>query len=205
MQATEGILQLVQNSTLQRYGGDQAVGAMIIFGSLTQFIMLPTAGLTQGAQAITSYNFGAGLMDRVKKNIKYVTLICNAWLGGCWLLVTLFPGLFIGIFNRDPAMLAYAKPLLRIYVGGFLVSSFQISFQNSFVALGQAKISSFLAIVRKGVLLIPLILILPIWLGAKGVFIARPVADILAALTTAIFFLKLFPKIMAEQKAALRA
>lgn len=203
MQSTEGILLIIQNFVLQREGGDLALGAMVIFGSITQFLILPMTGLTLGAQAITSYNFGAGLVDRVRENIRIVVRYATIWVVSMQLIVSLFPNVFLRIFSQDATLLNYAGPLLPLYIGGIFLAGFQSTFQTSFIALNQAKISSFLAIVRKGVLLIPLILILPIWFDAFGVFLARPIADSLAALTTTAFFLYHFPRLLKERTAQL--
>lgn len=205
MQSTEGVLLIIQNFVLQREGGDLALGAMVIFGSITQFLVLPMSGLTLGAQAITSYNFGAGLMDRVRENIRIVLRYATIWIVSMQIIVSLLPQVFIRIFSQDMTLLNYAKPLLPLYIGGMFLSGFQSTLQTSFIALNQPKISSFLAIVRKGVLLIPLILILPIWFDAFGVFLARPIADSLAAITTTAFFLYYFPRLLEERTTQLAA
>ncbi|MDI9470570.1 MAG: MATE family efflux transporter [Bacillota bacterium] len=202
MSSTEGLLQVVQNSTLQRYGGDAAVGAMVIIGSIMQFILLPTAGLTRGAQPIISYNYGALQFDRVRAAVRKLVMYCVIWVGSMFLLVQLFPGAFVRIFNSDPEMIRFTSPLLRLYMLGMIFMGLQISLQNSFVALGQAKRSIALAMLRKLILLIPLILILPLWFGYRAVFFAEAIVDFTAAAVTTIVFVTGFRSILDARRRA---
>lgn len=196
MQSTEGILQIVQNNTLQRYGGDIAVASMVIIVSLTQLFFLPCVGLVSGSQAIISFNYGAENFKRVSEAVKLSAFISWLWLFLAFLFFQFFPTLFIRLFTQDSNLIAFTTKPLRTYMLGFLLLGLQISLQNSFVALGQAKISICLAILRKLVLLIPLILILPIispW-SYNSVFIAEPISDIIASLTTTFAFILFYKK-----------
>lgn len=190
MQSTESILNICFNSSLQRYGGDLYVGAMTILGSVMQFCIMPIQGLTQGAQPIISFNYGAKNMDRVKKTIKLLLYSCITFTVLLCLCIEVFPNLFIAIFNNDPELVSVTTWTMRIYAAGLWLMGAQIACQQSFVALGQAKVSLFLACLRKIILLIPLIYILPFLFENKvaAVFIAEPVADIIAAVTTSIVF-----------------
>ncbi|MDI9497947.1 MAG: MATE family efflux transporter [Bacillota bacterium] len=196
MSSTEGLLQVVQNSTLQRHGGDAAVGAMVIISSIMQFMLLPTAGLTRGAQPIISYNFGALEFARVRQAVRKLVTYSVIWAGTMFALVQLFPGAFVRVFNSDPDMVRFTSPLLRLYMLGVVFMGLQISLQNSFVALGQARRSIALAMLRKLILLIPLILILPRWFGYRSVFLAEAIVDCTAATVTTIVFVSSFRSIL---------
>lgn len=204
MQSTESILNVVFNSSLKAYGGDLAVGAMTIASSVMQLLGCLMIGFAQGASPIIGYNYGAGQSKRVKQTVRMLVTITTSISSAVWLLVELFPGLFVRIFNDDPALVEYATWALRIYSAGLFAMGMQHACQQSFVALGQAKISLFLALLRKGVLLIPLIYILPHVFDNQvfAVFLAEPVADILAATTTGTLFFTRLPKILRarEQK-----
>lgn len=191
MQSTESLLSVVLNTSLLKYGGDVAVGAYTILASILQIVNLPLQGLAQGAQPITSYNYGAKNFDRVKKSIRLLFLCALLYCTTFWLALELVPQLFVGIFSSDPALTETAVWATRIFMFGAFAFGAQMSFQQSFLALGQAKSSLLLALLRKIVLLIPLIYILPLFFADKlfGVFVAEPIADILAATTTTISFL----------------
>ena len=198
MLSTESLLSISFTSSLARYGGDLAVGAMTIINSVCQLVTMPMQGFCQGGQPIISFNFGAGNTDRVKKTFSLVFGVCLSYATLFWALSMLFPGMFAGIFTADSALVEYASWALRIYMAGIFAFGCQISCQQSFMALGQAKISLFLACLRKIILLIPLIFILPIFFENKvfAVFLAEPVSDITAALVTAIAFFSQFNKIL---------
>lgn len=197
MQATESLLTITFNRSLLTYGGDLAVGAMTILVSVAQMIQMPLFGLAQGAQPILSYNYGAGRVDRMKQVVRYNILIAAVYAVAVWLLVMLSPELIVRMFNRNPELVQLASWALRIYLAAGFVMAFQTGFQQSFVALGEAKISLFLALERKVILLIPLILILPQFMTDQlfAVFFAEPVADFLAAATTTVLFLLRFRQI----------
>ena len=202
MQATESILNVAFNSSLKAYGGDLAVGAMTIASSVMMLMGCLMSGFAQGASPIIGYNYGAGQSGRVKQAVRLLVTITVSISSAVWLLVELFPGLLVRVFNDDPALVEYATWALRIYSAGLFSMGMQHACQQSFVALGQAKISLFLALLRKGVLLIPLIYILPCFLENQvlGVFLAEPVADILAAATTGTLFFTRLPKILRKRE-----
>lgn len=204
MQSTESLLFVCLNSSLQRYGGDIAVGAMTILSSVMQLATLPLQGLTQGAQPIVSYNFGAQKLDRVKKAFQLLLLSAMAFSTAIWLGVMLLPRAFAGLFTNDTALIDYTAGSLRVYFAAGLVMGAQMACQQTFIALGNAKSSVFLALLRKVILLIPLIYILPLFLEDQvfAVFLAEPVADTLAAATTVTMFTVSFKKLMKNQKAA---
>ena len=191
MQSTESLLSVVLNTSLLKYGGDVAVGAYTVIASIMQVINLPLQGLTQGAQPITSFNYGAGNMDRVRKSVRLLLTCCLTYSCLFWLCMMLIPQVFIGIFSSDPELMDTAVWAARIFLFGCFAFGAQTGFQQSFLALGQAKVSLLLALLRKIVLLIPLIYLLPLFFPDKlfGVFVAEPIADILAASTTTLSFL----------------
>ena len=190
MQSTESLIAICFNSSLLKYGGDIAVGAMTVLTSIMQFAMMPLQGLTQGAQPIVSYNFGARNPERVRGAFRVLLRACVTYSVVLWVLVQLFPRVFAGIFTPDAELQAYAAWALRIYMGATCLFGVQIACQQTFIALGNAKASLFLAVLRKIILLIPLIYILPHFLKdqAFAVFLAEPVADLLAVCTTATMF-----------------
>ena len=198
MQATESLLNICFNSSLQRYGGDLAVGTMTILSSISQLIILPLQGITQGAQPIISFNYGAGNKARVKKALKLQLAICLLFTCAMCFLIELFPVPFIRIFNSKPELVSMASWALRLYCAGMFISGAQMACQQSFVALGQAKVSLFLACLRKLILLIPLIYILPALMRNQvfAVFLAEPVADITATTVTLLTFLILTGKLL---------
>ena len=202
MIATESILSISFNSSLARYGGDIAVGAMTIITSATQLLSMPVQGLCQGAQPIMSFNFGAGKGDRVKRAFRLQFVICVAYAAAFWAACMLVPQMFASIFSTDPELVQYTAWAMRVYMAGIFSTGFQASCQQSFVALGQAKISLFMACLRKLILLIPLIFILPLILQDKvfAVFLAEPVSDIIAATVTCSAFFIRFNKILATSQ-----
>ena len=204
MQSTESLVNICLNSSLQRYGGDMYVGAMTIMASVMQILMMPLVGLTQGAQPIISFNFGAGQRDRVKRTFKLLLISSLAFCTAFWLLVMLFPNMFIMIFNNDPALVEITRRTMRIYMAGAFLLGAQIACQQTFLSLGQALITMVLAMLRKIILLIPLIYILPLFLADKvtAVFLAEPIADVLAAATTVIVFTVMVKGILARGAAA---
>ena len=196
MQATESVINVCFNSSLLKYGGDLAVGAMTVLATVMQFSMLPLQGLTQGAQPITSYNYGAGNAKRVKESFSLLLKVCLAYSMLLWLLVMLMPDKFVMMFNSDPNLVEYGSWAMRIYFAVSGIFGIQVACQQTFIAIGNAKTSLFLAILRKILLLIPLIYILPMFFENKAmaVYLAEPVADAIAVLTTAILFTKSFRK-----------
>lgn len=194
MLSTESILNISFNSSLSRFGGDMAVGAMTIISSCSQLVTLPLQGIGQGGQPIMSFNFGAGKKDRVKQAFRCQFWACVGYSTLLWLLLMILPQVFAGIFSSDSALVTYTVWAMRIYMAGIFSTGVQISCQQTFMALGQAKISLLMACLRKLVLLIPLIFILPLFFSDKvfGVFMAEPISDIVAAVVTgAMLFTRL--------------
>ena len=201
MQSTESLISLCFNMQLSKFGGDVAIGSMTILTSVMQFAMMPIQGLTQGGQPIISYNFGAKNGQRVKKGFLLQTLCCFTYASIIWILVELFPQVFISIFTNDPDLMSMASWAIRIYMACVLLMGLQISCQQTFIAFGNAKISVFLAIFRKIIVLIPLIFILPNILSDHifAVFLAEPIADFIAVSTTVTLFIKNFKKTLAQR------
>lgn len=200
MMSTESLLTLCFNTSLLKYGGDLAVGSMTILSSVMQFSMLPMQGLTQGGQPIISYSFGAKSMSRLKQAVKLQTVCCFVYAAAIWLLAELAPAAFAGIFTDDPQLVAFTAWALRIYMATSLLMGLQISCQQSFIAFGNAKISAFLAIFRKIIVLIPLIFLLPVFFTDKvfAVFLAEPVADTIAVAATVTLFLREMRRMLLE-------
>lgn len=190
MHSSESIISVCFNSSLQRYGGDTAVGAMTILSSVMQFTLLPVMGLSQGAQPITGYNFGAGNRERVKGTFSLLVKVSLGYSLVFWALVMLFPSLFVGIFTSDEGLKRFTVPVLRIYCGGMGLFGIQVACQMTFVAIGNAVSSIMAAVMRKFILLLPLIYIMPRLVSDKtvGVYMAEPAADIIAVTFTAILF-----------------
>ena len=203
MQSTESIISVCFNSSLLKYGGDIAVGSMTTLSSIMQFSMLPLQGLTQGAQPIISFNYGARKAERVKKAFFLQLIACVVFSGLIWAIAMFVPNLFIGIFTPDPDLTAYTKWAIRIYMAVSIIFGLQIGCQQTFVAIGNAKVSLFLAVLRKIILLIPLIFLLPNFFEDKAmaVFLAEPVADVIAVTTTVCMFTFQFRKTMKELNA----
>ena len=200
MQSTESIIAVAFNSSLLKYGGDIAVGSMTILTSVMQFALLPIMGLTQGAQPIMSYNFGAKNAERVKKAFKLLLISCVGYSTVLWAAAMIKPEIFVLIFNNDKELVEFASRALRIYMAATCIFGVQIACQQTFIALGNAKTSLFLALLRKIILLVPLIYIMPNFMADKttAVFMAEPIADILAVATTAILFIIQFKKAMQD-------
>ena len=196
MQASESVISICFNSSLLAYGGDIAVGAMAILTSVMQFAMLPPQGIAQGAQPILSYNYGARNAERVKKTYKTLLTTCLTYSVVLWLAVMLFPRVFVSIFTPDAALVDFAAGALRIYFSGMVLFGIQIACQMTFVSLGNAPSSILVAVVRKFVLLLPLIYIMPHIINdpTTGVYMAEPIADVLAVTFTAILFIFQFKK-----------
>ena len=204
MQSTESLLVLSFNSSLLKYGGDIAVGAMTIASSVMQFAMLPVQGLTQGSQPIVSYNYGAGNPERMKQAFVLLLKSCLTCTAVIWTFSMLCPGIFVRIFTDDPALTEAARRALRIYMAGMGIFGAQVACQQTFIALGNSRTSSFLAMLRKIILLIPFIYIMPHFFDDKvfAVFFAEPVADVLAVATTVTLFSREFRRLLRSMRAA---
>lgn len=203
MISTESILSISFTSSLARYGGDVAVGAMTVLTSINQLVSMPLNGICQGGQPLISYNYGAKQYDRVKEAFRcqFVTCVCYTLV--FWALLMGIPDFFAGIFTSDTALVDYTAWAIRIFLAGAFSVGFQMSCQQAFLALGQAKYSLFMACLRKLILLIPLIFILPNFFADKAfaVFLAEPVSDVLAAVVTTVTFFTFFRKLLKESKA----
>lgn len=203
MQASESIISVCFNSSLLKYGGDIAVGAMTILTSVMQFAMLPLQGLGQGAQPIMSYNYGAKNNDRVRKTFRLLLKVSFGYSIVLWAIVMLFPQMFAMMFTSDNALLSFTSQALRIYMSSMFMFGIQIACQMAFNALGKAKDSIIVAVMRKFILLIPLIYIMPAIFKANqtnAVYMAEPVADFIAVCFTSILFAFEFKKAMKENK-----
>ena len=196
MQSSESVISVCFNSSLLQYGGDIAVGAMTILTSVMQFAMLPMQGLAQGAQPISSYNYGAKNTNRVKKTFKLLLITCVGYSFVIWGAIMLLPKVFAGIFTPDTALIDFTANALRIYCGVLCIFGIQIACQMTFVSTGNAICSIIVAIVRKFVLLLPFIYLIPNLVQNKtmGVYTAEPVADIIAVTFTAVLFAVQFKK-----------
>ena len=203
IQASESVISVCFNSSLQKYGGDIAVGAMTILTSVMQFAMLPLQGLGQGAQPIISYSYGAGDQDRVRSAFKLLLKVSLGYSVFLWILVMALPGGFAAMFTSDTRLMEYTRTALRIYMGSMFLFGIQMACQMTFNALGKAKESIVVAVMRKFVLLIPLIYIMPQILRSDqtmAVYMAEPIADLLAVTFTAVLFGIQFKKILGSIK-----
>lgn len=204
MQSSESVISVCFNASLLRYGGDVAVGAMTILTSVMQFAMLPLQGLGQGAQPISSYNYGAGNATRVKQTFWMLLRVSLVYSTLLWALIMLFPQLFAGIFTSDAVLVAFTRNALRIYAAAMLLFGVQIACQMTFMSIGNAVASIIVAVVRKFVLLLPLIYIMPRLLPQNpttAVYTAEPIADCLAVTFTACLFAVQFRKALKKMRA----
>lgn len=207
MNATESLISICFNSSLQKYGGDDAVGAMTILVSIMQLLSLPLSGLAQGAQPITSYNYGCGKMDRVKKSFYLLFIVSMIYSLIFWLINMLFPQLLVGLFCKDGSLKSLAAGAARVYLAAGFVMGAQRACQQTFISLEQAGCSLFLAILRKIILLIPFIYILPALFPdheVYAVFAAEPVADVLAVSCTVAYFFATFNKRLKKREQLLK-
>lgn len=200
MQASESVVTICFNSSLLHYGGDIAVGAMTILTSVMQFAMLPLQGIAQGSQPIASYNYGAKNADRVKKTFRLLVITCLTYSTLLWATVQIIPKVFVSIFTSDAKLVTFTAPMLKIYLGGLFLFGIQIACQITFTSLGKAVNSIIVAVVRKFVLLLPLIYIMPHVVSNPtiGVYMAEPIADIIAVLFTSVLFTFQFKKALAQ-------
>lgn len=199
MQASESIISICFNSSLLKYGGDIAVGAMTILTSIMQFAMLPLQGLGQGAQPIISYNFGSGSSNRVKSAFKLLLKVSLIYSILLWLFIMVLPQVFVSMFTPDAVLISFTKSALRIYAASLWVFGIQVACQMTFTAIGNAKSSIIVAVMRKFVLLIPLIYIMPNIMKSNtinAVYMAEPIADFIAVIFTVILFRYSFNKAM---------
>ena len=200
MQSTESLVTITFNTGLQRYGGDLYVGSMSILMSVMQLIVIPVNGITQGVQPIVSYNYGAGNRLRVKETVIRLVSVC---LLGTLILagVAIFcPGIYASMFTNDAELVALTCRIMPIFFLGIAIFGIQAACQSTFLALGQAKVSLFIAMLRKIILLIPLALILPKFLGVKGIYIAEPVSDVISVIVTSVLCVITLKRIFIEME-----
>lgn len=199
MQSTEALVTIVLNSGLQKYGGDLYVGSLTILQSVMQLIVVPVNGMTQGVQPVISYNYGAGKHERVKKTFRIVLIADLTVTVIACLLTQFLPGVFAAIFTDEEPLIALVKDVMPVFFSGIWIFGVQMACQSTFMGMGQAKVSLFLALLRKVILLIPLALVLPKFFGVQGIYYAEPVADIVAAVTTGIVFLLMSKKLLKKE------
>ena len=202
MSTTESAITIVMNHGLQTYGGDLYVGSMTILQSVLQLIFVPVNGFTNGVQPIISYNFGAGQFDRVRQTIRRMIAITFTAAFVYVVFAMLRPALFAGLFTTDPELIVIVEKVLPVYIAGMAIFGLQSGVQSSFLGLGQAKISLFIALLRKVILLIPLALILPHFFGVMGVYYAEPIADVCSVITAVTLFLCNIRKILSTETLA---
>lgn len=201
MQSTESLVTVVLNTGMQTYGGDLYVGTITIMQSIMQMIVLPTQGITQGTQPIMSYNYGAGNYLRVRQTFKRLLTVTLTVTCTAFVVVALFPGMLARIFTPQPELIALVSRVMPIFFGGMWAFGAQLACQTTFMALGQARTSLFLALLRKVILLVPLAIILPRLTGSvMGIYVAEPIADILASATTLTLFLSRRKKLLPTAK-----
>lgn len=202
MQATESAINIVLNRGLQTYGGDLYVGSMTILQSVMQLVVIPIQGFTQGIQPIISYNFGARKFERVRKTYQLAIAFTFAVATIACICTVAFPGVFAGIFTSNQELIQLVRRVMPVFMAGIWIFGIQMGCQTTFMGLGQAKISLFIALLRKVFLLIPLAIILPKFFGVMGVYYAEPISDITAATTAGIIFLCVRKKIVSEEALA---
>lgn len=199
MRATESLISIVMNRGLQKYGGDLYVGSLTIMQSVMQLMSAPLGGFTQGVQPIISYNFGAGNFERVRQTYRKMIGICGGFSFASTLLVMIFPVIFAKMFTGDMDVITLVSKKMPLFMCGMLLFGVQMAIQPTFLALGQAKISLFIAMLRKVILLVPLAIILPLFMGVNGVYLAEPVSDFVSAGTAMALFYFNINKILSKE------
>ncbi len=199
MNATESFISIVLNHGLQAYGGDMHVGSLTIMQSMMQLFSAPINGFTQGMTPIVSYNYGAGNFERVKQLYKWLIGMCFGFRFLSTATTMLFPEFYAGFFTNETGLVTLVGQVMPVFMAGMLVFGIQNGIQPTFLALGQAKVSLFIAVLRKIILLIPLAIILPHFMGVMGVYYAEPVSDILSAVTATVLFMVNIKKILSEE------
>ena len=177
---TNSLVQVVCNRQLQVYGGDLYVGVMTVLTSVRDVATMVVHGITSGAQPVISFNYGAGLKARVKRGIRFMTVVCIVYTCIVWVLTLAFPEVFIRMFNSEADLVAAAVPSMHLYFFGFCFMALQFAGQSTFQALGEARYAITFSIFRKVVIVVPLTILLPLIpaLGLKGVFIAEPISNV---------------------------
>ncbi len=198
MRATESFISIVLNHGLQTYGGDMHVGSLTIMQSVMQLFSAPISGYTQGMAPIISYNYGAKNFDRVRRLYRWMIGICFGFMAVCTATTMIFPKLYASLFTNEAELIELVGRVMPIFMAGMLIFGLQNGIQPTFLALGQAKISLFIAVLRKVILLIPLAIILPHFMGVMGIYYAEPISDILSATTATVLFMLNIKKILSE-------
>ena len=200
MAGTNGAVQIACNNALREYGGDLYIGIMTVLNSVREMFILPVQGITNGAQPVIGYNYGAREYDRTKKGIAFTTAICIIYTVLAWLIIVLFPKTFIRVFTSDADTLKFGAEPLKTYFFGFFLMALQFSGQSTFVALGQSKYAVFFSLMRKIFIVVPLTLILPkMWgLGVNGVFIAEPVSNAIGGIICFVTMIFVVGRILRE-------
>ena len=199
MRSTESLISIVMNRGLQMYGGDMYVGSLTIMQSIYQFLHAPISGFTQGVQPIISYNYGAGKFERVRKTSRYMIITSEIYGLVATIVVIAFPAFWGSLFTPDVALIALIRRTIPIFFAGTLVFGLQLSIQPVFLATGQAKVSLFIALLRKVILLVPLAIILPHFMGVWGIYYAEPISDILSVVTACTLYLTRINKILSKE------
>ena len=202
MSATESFISIVLNHGLQAYGGDMHVGSLTIMQSIMQLFSAPLNGYTQGMAPIVSYNYGAKNFERVRMLYRWLIGVCFGFRFLTTATVMIFPRFYAGFFTNEPELVALTGQVMPIFMAGMLVFGLQNGIQPTFLALGQAKVSLFIAVLRKIILLIPLAIILPHFMGVMGVYYAEPISDIISATTATVLFTINIRKILSEEALA---
>ena len=191
MQGTNSLVTIVCNNQLQSYGGDLYVGIMTVINSVREMISLPVMGISNGAQPVLGFNYGARKNDRVKEGIRFTAILGTVYTLVAWIIVMLIPEFLIGIFSDETETIVTGASMLNIYFFGFVFMAFQFAGQSTFQALGKAKQAIFFSLLRKAIIVVPLTLILPaIGFGVEGVYLAEPISNALGGL--ACFFTMYF-------------
>ncbi len=198
MRATESLISIVMNRGLQNYGGDNYVASLTIMQSVMQFMSAPLSGFTQGIQPIISFNYGAGNFDRVKKTYRRMIAVSTAFSLVATAIVMIFPAFFGRLFTKETVVIDIVVEKMPLFMCGMLIFGVQMAIQPTFLALGQAKISLFIAMLRKVILLVPLAIVLPFFMGVDGVYFAEPISDVLSAFTAMTLFLLNINKILSK-------
>lgn len=176
-------VQVLCNASLQHYGGDLYVGVMTVINSIREVVSMPVQGITNGCQPVLGYNYGAGEYERVRRGIRFTTVLTVGYSVAAWALVMAVPELLIRIFNDEPELIAAGIPAFRLYFAAFFCMSFQFIGQSVFVGLGRSRSAVFFSLLRKAFIVAPLTLLLPgLGMGVDGVFAAEPVSNVLGGL-----------------------
>lgn len=183
MSMTNSLVQVLCNASLQHYGGDLYVGVMTVINSIREVVSMPVQGITNGCQPVLGYNYGAGEYERVRRGIRFTTVLTVGYSVAAWALVMAVPELLIRIFNDEPELIAAGIPAFRLYFAAFFCMSFQFIGQSVFVGLGRSRSAVFFSLLRKAFIVAPLTLLLPgLGMGVDGVFAAEPVSNVLGGL-----------------------